>query len=460
MNIKIVEKFDKLLKKSTGGKLDTFEEISEIFAGFITLEVAASHSELMQRIKQSVTFTSMQDLQELLSGYFDFSNAIVAEFEHLESIEDEDVFGKEIRLFTRNILSAVPKESLKEHISNFTVKVIGTILEEYGIEIYDDFEKMAIAVQDALGNEDVAMIFAATAAIVPIMEHEKLSYDAIVDLVVAAFILCFEMNNLRKNAYLKREAFEHAPKPANSLTYNVGRNDSCPCGSGRKYKKCCLNKSKPMPLDKIFFEEPKDVAPALTRNKKQKKAIYQLKISIKGAKPPIWRRVLVESEMSFYALHRTIQAIFNWEDYHLYQFFGNRGNYTDRDSLQEENYFGGKKNYAADVVFVNSELEKKGDKINYIYDFGDDWEHEIVLEEILPYDEGIKYPVCVKGRRDGPMEDCGGIYRFNAIAEAIENPTFDNQYILGDDEESDYYKDFNPKTFDIEWINKKLRAEF
>lgn len=647
MDIKTVKKFDALLKKSTNGGLDTFEEISEILVGFIILEVDANYSVLMQRVTQKVTFASTKDMQDFLSAYFDFNNAIVAEFERLENIDDEDEFEKAIQLFTRNILKTIPQENLKEAIFNFVVKIIKTIINEYDIEVSDDFEKMVRSVQEALGIEDITMMFMATSSIVPTLDNEKLSFDKTVDLVVVAFVLCFEMNLLRKNAHLTREAFTNAPKPVNSLTYNVGRNDPCPCGSGRKYKKCCLNKSKPMPLSLISFEEPKDVAPPLTQSeihefytiwsrfvnfvskvysevseqkyikiyaknekgelfftpeaskeyhyitirnfiteyfhklvdhfiddnrvsqkniailyglregyrkdnvyvfetfsngnailyapkmhscyyihklfadsakvfpkakmfevmffnyqnriitdsvtatykedvgenmqniikdeyekdranllfslplhKEQKKEIYQLKISIKGAKPPIWRRVLLESDMNFYALHKTIQAIFNWEDCHLYQFYGNRANYSDKEFLEEESYLGDKKNYAADMVSIDNEFKKIGDKVRYIYDFGDDWEHEIVFEDIEAYDESLKYPVCIKGKRNGPMEDCGGIYNFNVIADAIENPTFENQYILGGDGESYYDEEYDPKEFDIERINRKLRARF
>ena len=185
--------------------------------------------------------------------------------------------------------------------------------------------------------------------------------------------------------------------------------------------------------DKIFFK--------LEKNEKPINKIYQLKILIKGSKPPIWRRILVPSHISFYGLHSIIQNIFNWEDYHLYEFAGDLTTYTDKEAIQEDDD-GLQTKFGADKFSIETELKNEKDKIDYTYDFGDDWEHKILLEKILIADESIIYPICIGGRREGPLEDCGGIYRYNEIAEAIEKPTSDNQYLLVQYQE--YFDDFDP----------------
>ncbi len=203
--------------------------------------------------------------------------------------------------------------------------------------------------------------------------------------------------------------------------------------------------------NKISFE--------LEKNEKPIDKIYQLKISIKGAKPPIWRRVLVHSHTSFYGLHCIIQNIFNWEDCHLYEFAGYVATYTDKE-ITEENYGEFQTQFEADKFSIETELKNEKEKIAYTYDFGDDWEHTILLEKILTADENIDYPICTGGKREGPLEDCGGIYMYNSIANALENP--DEEIDEGLEEYMGYMgdmiTDFDPSFFKKELTNRKLRG--
>lgn len=73
-------------------------------------------------------------------------------------------------------------------------------------------------------------------------------------------------------------------------------------------------------------------------------------------------------------------------------------------------------------VRLSQALTSIGDKIEYQYDFGDGWEHEIVLEKVLPPEEGAKYPVCIKGRRACPPEDCGSIWGYEDLLLALAGP--------------------------------------
>lgn len=189
------------------------------------------------------------------------------------------------------------------------------------------------------------------------------------------------------------------------------------------------------------------------------KKIYQMKISIQGAKPPVWRRVLLASTITFEELHEIIQIIFNWGSYHLYEFSGKYANYKTSEELKHNDMyalFGRQSSYDMSKVQINKELKNPKDKVSYTYDFGDSWEHIILLEKIVPYDKTIQYPICTAGKRNGPLEDCGGIYSFNLIVDAIENPTSENQYFLDEDDDENYFKDFDPKEFDKNLINMRL----
>ena len=101
-----------------------------------------------------------------------------------------------------------------------------------------------------------------------------------------------------------------------------------------------------------------------------------VKISVKGAKPPIWRRVLVENDLTYSSLHEIIQRIFDWEDSHLHEFITPFNSYADPEHTLENTK--NEHDYA-----ICEDLKAPKDKIHYIYDFGDNWEHEIVLEDIL-----------------------------------------------------------------------------
>ena len=96
-----------------------------------------------------------------------------------------------------------------------------------------------------------------------------------------------------------------------------------------------------------------------------------------------------------------------------------------------------------------------GDSCFYDYDFGDSWRHKIVLEKILHFDKEQKYPVCIKGKRNCPPEDCGGIWGYYDLLEIIKNPKHPDYESmmdwLGDD--------FDPEYLDFEEINELLQQE-
>src|SRR5699024_8585168 len=116
--------------------------------------------------------------------------------------------------------------------------------------------------------------------------------------------------------------------------------------------------------------------------------------------------------IAFDELHAYIQAAFDWEDSHLHQFFIKGKNqrtlttyHPDSISIGLGAEFGGRADFDEQEIIVGHMLTEEKDKVIYIYDFGADWEHEILLEKILPAEENQSYPTCLKARRNTPEED-------------------------------------------------------
>ena len=140
--------------------------------------------------------------------------------------------------------------------------------------------------------------------------------------------------------------------------------------------------------------------------------IYQLKITLEGVRPPIWRRVLAPGGIRLDALHTVIQIAMGWTDSHPHKFVkgGNQwalphgGEDVYSEKLDEREFQ------------LHELLTRAGESLLYVYDFGDDWRHKVVLEKILTDSEGPRRPTCVGGKRTGPPEDIGGIYGFVEMA--------------------------------------------
>jgi hypothetical protein len=136
--------------------------------------------------------------------------------------------------------------------------------------------------------------------------------------------------------------------------------------------------------------------------------VHLLKVSLYGAKPPVWRRLEIPSAMPLNLVHAVLQIAFDWHDYHLHVFetvcgeFGSADQGDDWAERQDE----------ATATLAQVAGGERA-KVVYLYDFGDDWRHDIVVEAIIPAEPGVAYPRCTGGRRDAPPEDSGGIWVFN-----------------------------------------------
>jgi hypothetical protein len=136
--------------------------------------------------------------------------------------------------------------------------------------------------------------------------------------------------------------------------------------------------------------------------------VHQVKVSLHGAQPPVWRRLEIPSAMTLDRVHAVLQTAFGWYDAHLHSFETVCGEFGAPDG---EDWTDQGDESAVTLAQVAT-AEKA--KVSYVYDFGDDWRHDIVVEKIRPAQPGVAYPRCTGGKGTPPEEDGGGIWVFNA----------------------------------------------
>ena len=177
----------------------------------------------------------------------------------------------------------------------------------------------------------------------------------------------------------------------------------------------------------------------------------RLKISLIGATPPIWRRVVVREAITLADLHRTIQVAMGWLDCHLYEFEVKGKRYTTIDPDTPDDAL------ASDAVTLRDlRLRRRGTKFRYDYDFGDNWRHWIEVERIDPIDPDATYPRCLAGRRACPPEDSGGLYGYARILDIVSDPQHPEH-----DEFAEWLPPgFDAAHFDLQEVNALLSQAF
>lgn len=177
--------------------------------------------------------------------------------------------------------------------------------------------------------------------------------------------------------------------------------------------------------------------------------ILQLKISLVGAsKPPVWRRVLVPADIRLDRFHEVIQAAMGWEGYHMHAFTNGSAEYGvpdpelgHRDERQ---------------TMLDQLLTRPGDRIRYTYDFGDGWEHDIVMEEVVGAEPDVLYPICLTGRGACPPEDCGGVWGYGHLREVLADPAHEEHDDMLEWLDLENASGFDPASFDVDEANAAL----
>jgi len=184
---------------------------------------------------------------------------------------------------------------------------------------------------------------------------------------------------------------------------------------------------------------------------------YQFKIQLNNVtKPPVWRRVIVAEKSTFHELHEVIQRVFGWDDYHLYQFCPSGYGSNPVIAIPSEDDWE-KPDMNALKTKLNKVFAHEKQSFTYIYDFGDDWIHKIVLEKLVP--DELPSPVCLDGKGACPPEDCGGAWGYEELKMTMANPSHEEyqemkEWLgLEDDEEWD------AGAFDLDEANERLKEE-
>ncbi|HLJ98812.1 MAG TPA: plasmid pRiA4b ORF-3 family protein [Streptosporangiaceae bacterium] len=142
------------------------------------------------------------------------------------------------------------------------------------------------------------------------------------------------------------------------------------------------------------------------------RTVHRVKVALYGSRPPVWRRLDIPSAMPLDKVHEVLQVAFDWYDLHLHSFetpsgrFGSPG----RDEW-------GEPDLDETTAALGQVAGAEKAKVVYVYDFGDDWRHDIVVEKILPATQSVAYPRCITGRGQAPAEDSGGIWAANEATE-------------------------------------------
>jgi hypothetical protein len=179
--------------------------------------------------------------------------------------------------------------------------------------------------------------------------------------------------------------------------------------------------------------------------------VYQLKITLRYIKPPIWRRVLVPDNYRLGQLHDVIVAAMGWGGYHMHDFsFGGgfrQTQYAHANLVREL----GMRIHDENMFFLTQLFVRKGQCFNYQYDFGDGWMHQVKVEKALPFDPAVRLPVCLAGARACPPEDCGGVPGYFKVLQALREASTPE-----DRELRDWVGGYNSEDFDIGRVNRRL----
>ncbi|KAG0204128.1 hypothetical protein BGX28_003851 [Mortierella sp. GBA30] len=180
--------------------------------------------------------------------------------------------------------------------------------------------------------------------------------------------------------------------------------------------------------------------------------IYQLKITLLEASPPIWRRILVPSNITLLHLHSIIIAAMGWSGGHSHEFQVGSKTYADAflasmmadmgESMGDES-----------KVYLN-QVAAEPMSFGYLYDQGDNWEHEIKFEKTVPFTENMVLPSCVAGKRACPPDDCGGVWGYEDLVEKLQGPNNAEKREL----QNWLGRKFDPEEFSLPLINLRLRT--
>ena len=183
------------------------------------------------------------------------------------------------------------------------------------------------------------------------------------------------------------------------------------------------------------------------RSSKKTDCVFQVKITLRGIDPPIWRRIQTK-DCSLEKLHALIQVAMGWEFEHPYRFEIGGVEFADVETDEEEEVRDVRATKLSDVTPASH----RRPRLYYEYDFGDEWVHQLIVEERLSPQTSVAYPLCIAGARACPPEDCGGPWGYAELLEALQDSNLPQhgerlEWVGGE---------FDSEAFDLKTVNKRL----
>ena len=196
----------------------------------------------------------------------------------------------------------------------------------------------------------------------------------------------------------------------------------------------------------------KKVKPSSAARARSPRYVLQLKIALRHITPLIWRRVLVPDDLTPGDLHYVIYRAMGWDGSHMHDFrFGGGFKpviYAGTMAVQE----GGPTIRHEDAVTLAQLIKRKGQVFTYEYDFGDGWQHRVLVEKMIPLESSMLLPVCVAGARTCPPEDCGGVPGYARVLRVLQEAVSED-----DRRFRDWVGKSDPEHFDLDEINRRLQ---
>lgn len=176
--------------------------------------------------------------------------------------------------------------------------------------------------------------------------------------------------------------------------------------------------------------------------------IYELKVTLRDTKDPIWRQVQVPGDVTLRHLHEILQLTMGWQNAHLHEFRIGDVSYGEPSHEFELDFKDDRRSRLSRVA------PNPGASFTYLYDFGDSWEHDIDVERVLAPEPLVRYPLCLAGRGACPPEDVGGPWGYEEFLSAIGDP--------GHEQHSELLEwaggPFDPERFDARVTNEAFEA--
>jgi hypothetical protein len=174
-------------------------------------------------------------------------------------------------------------------------------------------------------------------------------------------------------------------------------------------------------------------------------SVHRLRLLLSESDPPIWREVEVPSDVRFDRLHRIFQAVMGWCDGHPHQFMVDDESIADPEAVMDAR--------DESAVRLHQVAPQKGASFLYVYDFGDDWQHEVTVQAVEPRPDGAVHVRCTGGARACPPEDCGGIPGYEDLLRVLRDP-LDPEHaamceLVGGR--------FDPESFDLVAVNRRMK---